>query len=142
MSVSNNKITEAKQTARMHRLVCTFVFRKPLRMRPKFNDCCILNTLKTISVRNINHLHQSKEECKGQKSIQSSTTPDLGHHMRKWQNYKKTSHTRKPRDQRQPKMARAFLFYILMAHDVSLEIVKHGQIVGIRLLMLVSFAGE
>ena len=39
-------------------------------------------------------------------------------------------------------MARAFLFYILMAHDVSLAIIKHGQIVGIRLLMLVSFTEE
>ena len=37
---------------------------------------------------------QSKEEDKDQESIQLSTTPDLGHHMRNWQKHKKTSHTK------------------------------------------------
>ena len=32
-----------------------------------------------------------------QESIQSSTTPDPGHHMGKWQKHKKTLHTRGPR---------------------------------------------
>ena len=37
---------------------------------------------------------QSKEEGKSQESIQSSTTPDPGQHMGKWQKHKKTSRTR------------------------------------------------
>ena len=42
---------------------------------------------------------QSKEEGNDQESIQSNTTPDLEHHMGKWQKHKKTSHTREPRGQ-------------------------------------------
>ena len=41
--------------------------------------------------------HQSKDEGKYQESIQSSSTPDPGHLMGKWQKHKKTSHTREPR---------------------------------------------
>ena len=40
---------------------------------------------------------QSKEEGKDQESIQSSTTPDPGHHIGKMTQTKKTSHTREPR---------------------------------------------
>ena len=39
---------------------------------------------------------QSKKEGKYQESIQSSTTPDPGHHMGKCQKHKETSHTREP----------------------------------------------
>ena len=45
---------------------------------------------------------QSKEECKYQESIQSSTTPDQVHHMGKSQKQKKTSHTSEPRGQHFP----------------------------------------
>ena len=38
------------------------------------------------------YYYNSKEESKGQESIQSSTIPDPGHHMGKWQKHKKTSH--------------------------------------------------
>ena len=40
-----------------------------------------------------------KTEGKYQKSIQSSTTPDPGHHIGKQQKYNKKSHTREPRGQ-------------------------------------------
>ena len=38
----------------------------------------------------------SKEEGKHQESIQSSTTPDPGHHMGKWGKHMKTPQTREP----------------------------------------------
>ena len=41
---------------------------------------------------------QSKEEGKNQESIQSSTTPDPGHHVEKCQKHKKPPHIREPRD--------------------------------------------
>ena len=41
---------------------------------------------------------ESKEVSKDQESIQSSNTPDPGHHMGKSQKHKKTSHTREPID--------------------------------------------
>ena len=40
---------------------------------------------------------ESKEEGKDQKSIQSSTTPDQGYHLEKWQKHKETLHTREPK---------------------------------------------
>ena len=43
--------------------------------------------------KSINHRIESKEEGKDQELIQSSTTPDPGHHMGKRQKHKKTSHT-------------------------------------------------
>ena len=43
--------------------------------------------------------NKSKEEGKDQESIQSSTTPDPGYRIGKWQKHKKTSHTREPRGQ-------------------------------------------
>ena len=46
-----------------------------------------------------NHIIQRKEEDKEQESIQSNTTSDQGHHNRKWQKHKKTSHTIEPRGQ-------------------------------------------
>ena len=46
--------------------------------------------------------HHSKKGGKDQESIQSSTTPDPGHHMRKWQKHNKTSHTREQRIQPLP----------------------------------------
>ena len=39
------------------------------------------------------------EAGKDQESVQSSTTPDQGNHMGKWQKHKKTSYTRQPRGQ-------------------------------------------
>ena len=42
---------------------------------------------------------KSKEEGKDQESIQSSTPPDSGHHIGKWQKHKKTSHILEPRGQ-------------------------------------------
>ena len=55
-------------------------------------------------------MYQSKKEGKDQESIQSSTTPDPGHHIGEWQKHKKTSHTWEPRGQpffnRHPKAAR------------------------------------
>ena len=41
---------------------------------------------------------KSKEECKDQESIQSNTTPDLGHHMEVTKT-QETSHTRVTRGQ-------------------------------------------
>ena len=43
--------------------------------------------------------NENKQEGKDQESIQSSTTPDPGHHMGRWQEHKGTSHTSEPRDQ-------------------------------------------
>ena len=40
-----------------------------------------------------------KEEGKDQELIQSSMTPDPGHHIWKWQNHKITSNVREPRGQ-------------------------------------------
>ena len=48
---------------------------------------------------NPDRLINSKKEGKDQESIQSSTTPDPGHHMGKSQIHNKTSHTREPRGQ-------------------------------------------
>ena len=45
-----------------------------------------------------------KGEGKDQESIQSSTAPDPGHHMVKWQKHKKTSHTRERRGQSFPSL--------------------------------------
>ena len=42
-------------------------------------------------------LLESKEEGKDQESIQSSTKPDLGHHVGKRQKLKKTLHTKEPK---------------------------------------------
>ena len=43
--------------------------------------------------------HESTEEGKDRELIQSSITPDTGHHMGKSQKHKKTQHTREPRGQ-------------------------------------------
>ena len=50
----------------------------------KIQNTCNSNEIETIS-QNVtdNALYQSEEECKDQKSIQSSTTPDSGHRMGK-----------------------------------------------------------
>ena len=45
---------------------------------------------------------QSKKDNKDQESVQSLTTPDLGHHMRKRQNQKQTQHKRVPRGEVSP----------------------------------------
>ena len=44
----------------------------------------------------------SKEGAKDQESIESKTTPELGHHVGKWQKHKKTSHAREPGGQSFP----------------------------------------
>ena len=46
-----------------------------------------------------NNKEYMQSKGKDQESIQSSTTPDQGHHMGKWQKHKKTQHTREPRGQ-------------------------------------------
>ena len=50
----------------------------------------------------ISSFHKSKEEGKDQEPIQSNTTPDPGHHMRKCYIYNKASHTRERRGQSFP----------------------------------------
>ena len=71
----------------------------------------IWNTVQSIRMKRVNVHEQkqkqkthckSKEEGKDQESIQSSTTPDPGHHMGKRHKHEKTSHTRDPRDQPLP----------------------------------------
>ena len=48
-------------------------------------------------------LSESKEEGKDQESIQSSTTPDPGHHVGKRQKHNKTPYTREPIGQPPPR---------------------------------------
>ena len=71
--------------------------------RPESNDSDLL-VFESSTYLSINHTHpaptsmlkrqQSKEESKDLESTQSSTTPDPGYRMGKWQKHKQTSHTK------------------------------------------------
>ena len=56
------------------------------RIYPKYTAYTSAIMLYEKVIGHISQLHKSKKDGKDQESIQSSTTPDSGYHVGKWQN--------------------------------------------------------